>query len=141
MIHILLFPLLAPCRHHFQADNTNICSKHCCPGMDVVGLQIPELWVLFERNWPPISPVKVFFNSTLSWSCRSVFPTAQEICFSPKFWCAWISECRVKSGLELRDRHLTQHMWSKYILSIPYTDIVVYKEAVGYVAHPLSSSS
>lgn len=60
MIHILLFPLLAPCWHHFQADNTNICSKHCCPGMGDVGLQTPELWVLFERNWPPISPVKVF---------------------------------------------------------------------------------
>lgn len=80
MIHILLFPLLAPCWHHFQADNTNTCSEHCCPGMDDVGLQIPELWVFFERNWSPMSPVMLgFFNSTLSWSCRSLFPTAQEI--------------------------------------------------------------
>lgn len=43
-----------------------------------------------------------YFNSTLSWSCRSLFPIAQEIYFSPKFWCAWISECHVKSGLDLR---------------------------------------
>lgn len=59
MIHILLFPLLAPCWHYFQADKTNMYSEHCCPGIDDEGLQIPELWVLFERNWPPMSAVIV----------------------------------------------------------------------------------
>lgn len=34
-----------------------------------------------------------------------------------------------------------QHLWSKYILAVPYADTMVFREAVGYVTPPLSASS